>query len=89
MRTTLDEMGRLTLPQEICRRLGVGPGTVLEIEQREWEVRLRPVEGDVRLVKEGNVLIISGGMPMGVEDVRSTIEATRDQRTRETAGLDQ
>ena len=55
--------GQITVPHEIRRALGVGPGDTLEFEKEGGVVRVRPVRGESRFEKYrgiGNPNIASG-----------------------------
>ncbi|MFA7238384.1 MAG: AbrB/MazE/SpoVT family DNA-binding domain-containing protein [Phycisphaeraceae bacterium] len=58
--TKIDQSGRLLIPKKIRERLGLHPGTPLEVVEDNGEVRIRSAEPGARLVREGNVLVIRG-----------------------------
>lgn len=70
MKTTIDEAGRIELPQDVRTQLGVNPGDELELEQRAGEWVIRSSRADSGLCWEGNVLVHKG---------RSTAAATIDE----------
>jgi AbrB family looped-hinge helix DNA binding protein len=39
---TVDEKDRIILPKEIRKRLGISPGSKLQVEQRGNEIAIRP-----------------------------------------------
>jgi AbrB family looped-hinge helix DNA binding protein len=57
MRTTIDKAGRVVVPAAIRDRLGLTPGTTLEIAVDDTGIRLEPVAPGPRLVKIGRRLV--------------------------------
>jgi AbrB family looped-hinge helix DNA binding protein len=88
MVTTVDDLGRVALPQEVRDDLGLVPGTALEVEESGGGILLRPVAEVSDLVsglryKEG-VLVFSGEIE---GDVADAVQRARDERMRKVAGL--
>jgi AbrB family looped-hinge helix DNA binding protein len=54
MLTTIDKAGRLVIPAPIRQRLGLRPGTELEIEIEDNALRIVRKAAAPRLVKVGN-----------------------------------
>ena len=75
--TTLDSFGRVLVPKPLRDRLGLEPGTVLEMEDTGGEIRLRPVRDKPLLVKKGKVLVY-GGKAAG--DILRAVKAHREAR---------
>jgi len=74
MKTTVDRFGRVVVPRDIRDRLGMRPGSEIEIDEKGDEVVLRLVEREPSLkVKEG-VLVLSGAAD---GDLRGAIRAHR------------
>lgn len=46
---TVSTQGRITLPAEVRRRLGLAPQARLELEVRGEEILLRPARGETEL----------------------------------------
>ena len=46
--------GQITLPAKVRKRLGIKPGSVLLVEEREGEIVLRPV-GEIELYTEKQI----------------------------------
>jgi len=42
MKTTIDKEGRVVIPIEICKRLGLSPGTELDVEIDGFSLKLVP-----------------------------------------------
>ena len=62
MTVTIDEYGRLVVPKEFRDRLGLVPGTELEIEEREGHLQLVPVENRVVRTDDG-IPVWRGAVP--------------------------
>jgi AbrB family looped-hinge helix DNA binding protein len=54
MNTTIDKGGRVVIPASIRERLGLKPGTELEIEVEDFSLRLSRKSAAPRLVRSGN-----------------------------------
>ena len=57
MRTTIDKAGRVVIPAAIRERVGLTPGSELEITEDEVGIRLQRVAAGPRLVKVGRRLV--------------------------------
>lgn len=81
MSTTIDRAGRVVIPQQVRRRLGLEPGTKLEIEEVDGSVVLRPVSRvRIETAEDGLPIIRApeGTPPMTAEDVRRVLEDVRE-----------
>jgi AbrB family looped-hinge helix DNA binding protein len=80
METTLDKFGRIIIPKQIRDHLGLKTGEILEVEELENKVLLKPVKEESSLrVKEG--LIVFSGTSIG--DVAETVRTLRTERINE------
>ncbi len=77
MKTTLDRFGRVVVPKDIRDRLGLRPGTEIEIDEKGNEVVLKPVEHEPALMVKEGVLVYSG---KAIGDIRGAIRAHREER---------
>lgn len=80
MRTTIDVGGRVVIPKSIRDHLGMSPGTVVEVAQRDGHIEIAPIEAAVRLVEVDGALVArsTDELPPLTDDiVRETIERTR------------
>lgn len=87
METTLDELGRVLLPKEVRDDLGLRPGAVLRIEEREAGILLvpeAPEDDDPFLVRKGGVLVFTG---QAEGDLEASIQRVRDERDEQVAGM--
>lgn len=85
MEATLDELGRIVIPQQVREDLGLSPGAVLRIEERDREIVLSPVSDGDALVRKNGVLVFTGQVE-GDPDL--ALRQARDERSRKLAGLD-
>ena len=60
METTLDRFGRVVIPKQVRDDLGLKPGTVLEIEEVEQEIILKPADREPHVAIKDGVLVFSG-----------------------------
>jgi len=82
MEITLDKFGRVVIPRGVRDRLGLGPGTILEVETREEDILLRPRRTEPDLVEEDGVLVFTGE-PTG--DLERAVEDQRNARSADLA----
>ena len=71
MRTTIDKAGRLVVPAAIRERVGLTPGTELEITVDEFGVRLERIAPAPRLVRVGTRMV---ARPTAAADARPQID---------------
>jgi AbrB family looped-hinge helix DNA binding protein len=84
METTLDEQGRVVIPQDVLHDLGLAPGARLIVEERDCTIVIRSADNDNGLVEEDGVLLF-GGETLG--EVDDLVERVRNDRARDIAGL--
>jgi AbrB family looped-hinge helix DNA binding protein len=63
MKTTIDKAGRVVIPVEIRRRLGLEPGTELEVVVEDFSVRLVRAAPGPELVRIGKRLVARPTVP--------------------------
>lgn len=69
--TILDRFGRVLIPKSVRVDLGLEPGAVLRVEERDEGILLQPVQGEPHLVVKEGVLVFTGSVgPDIVEAVR-------------------
>lgn len=83
MAATLDRFGRIVIPKAVRDGLGLGPGSVLEIEEREGRIVLTIRREEPDLVREDGVLVYTGE---AVGDLEQAIETQRRARSHDLAG---
>jgi AbrB family looped-hinge helix DNA binding protein len=82
MRSTIDKAGRVVIPAAIRERLGLAPGTELEILMDDLGVRLERVAPPPRLMKMGRRLVARPTAPVATRpevDVAALIEEERNR----------
>ncbi len=89
--TTVDRFGRVTLAREVRRRLGLVPGSPLDVSVEDGEVRLRPRSPGGRLVRKQGVLVWMPRGPIDVSDpaawgVRRILQEDHEERARRIWG---
>lgn len=77
MRTTIDKAGRVVIPREIRRRVGLEPGEV-EVSVDGATVRIAPVAGDELVEVDGRLAIPASGTRIDDELVRELIDGDRE-----------
>lgn len=87
METTLDHLGRILLPKEIRDDLGLQPGAVLRIEERDAGIFLVPETSETHdpyLVRKGGVLVFTGQAEGNLEEA---VQRVRDERDEKVSGM--
>jgi AbrB family looped-hinge helix DNA binding protein len=82
MRTTIDRAGRVVIPAAIRERVGLAPGTALEVTVDELGVRLERVAQGPRLIKVGRRLVARPSVPADERpsiDIAALIEEERNR----------
>ena len=80
MKASIDRLGRVVVPKPIRDRLRLQGGEVLEVEERDGVIELRPATSDVRIVDtdEGPVAApLEDVPPLTDELVRDVLEQVR------------
>jgi AbrB family looped-hinge helix DNA binding protein len=82
-RATVDDSGRLVLPESVREEAGIAPGMNLEVTVRDGRVEIEPAPREVQVIQRGPLWVavpLEPGKPLTestVERVRRTI---RDHR---------
>lgn len=80
MKASIDRRGRVVVPKAIRDKLQLRGGELLEVEEREGVIELRPATAEVTIVEtpEGPVLHARGDVPpLTTEMVRDVLEDVR------------
>jgi AbrB family looped-hinge helix DNA binding protein len=78
--TTLDKLGRVVIPAECRRHLGLKPGDKLHVVVEDGDLRLVTLRGSIRRIQEAfNPYRPKGGVLRSVE----LIKERREQAARE------
>ena len=82
MRSTIDKAGRIVIPAAIRERLGLSPGTELEVSVDDVGLRLERVAPPPRLMKMGRRLVARPTAPVASRpavDIAALIEEERSR----------
>jgi AbrB family looped-hinge helix DNA binding protein len=80
MTTAMDSAGRIVIPKALRERLGLEPGRVVDIRERDGRIEIEPAPTPMTLVRRrGGQVAVPGSPlpPLTDEIVRATIEGTR------------
>jgi AbrB family looped-hinge helix DNA binding protein len=80
MQATIDAGGRVVVPKEVRERLGLRPGSRVELTEVEGHLEISPAATPARLVDHDGVLVAVTDTDLPVltaEQVRDAVEATR------------
>jgi len=95
MKVTVNHDGRIFIPASICDRLGLTPGSVLELEvdtsgtsgEVGDSITLRPKEEESPLRRMGDLLVHTDRLQDEHFDVVKLLRDQRDKRARSHAGF--
>ncbi len=80
MTTAIDSAGRIVIPKPLRQRLGLEPGRVVEIRERDGRIEIEPAPTAMTLVRRrGGVVAVPDEPlpPLTDTMVRATLEGTR------------
>lgn len=80
MRATIDGGGRIVVPKPVRERLGLLPGTAVELIERDGWVEIAPTATPMRLEGSGEDVVAKAERPMPTlssVEVRRVVEQTR------------
>ncbi len=80
MLATIDQGGRVVVPKDVRERLGLVPGTSVELTEVDGHLEVAPAVTPMRLEDRDGALILATDVAMPVmttDTVRAVIEATR------------
>jgi AbrB family looped-hinge helix DNA binding protein len=83
MTVTIDKAGRIVVPKEIRRRLGLAANTELEIINHPDGILLRVPETQPSLIKVNGLLVHHGRAEAG-SDFDQVLDAVREERIQST-----
>ena len=86
MSVTIDRAGRLVIPKKIRDEMNLVPGSELEIDSEDGEIRLRLAGIAPRLIRKDGVLVFDGGGSESDIDIADFINKERDKRSLALAG---
>ena len=77
---TIDGGGRVVVPKEIRERLGLLPGTQVELVEVDGVLEISPSVTDMRVIDRDGALVLEVDEPrptLTAEQVRTVMESTR------------
>jgi AbrB family looped-hinge helix DNA binding protein len=77
---TLDEDGRVIIPQELRDALHLGAGDTLELESEGGRIILRPVHPTGTMAQEHGVWVFRTGKRLAAGVADETLDRTRQER---------
>lgn len=80
MRATIDAGGRVVVPKEVRERLGLRPGSQIQLTEVDGHLEIAPATTPVRLVEQNGTVVAVPEVDLPVltaEQVRDAIEAAR------------
>jgi AbrB family looped-hinge helix DNA binding protein len=80
MASAIDSAGRIVIPKALRERLGLEPGRIVDIRERDGRIEIEPAPTPMTLVRRrgGQVAVPESPLPpLTDEIVRATIEGTR------------
>jgi AbrB family looped-hinge helix DNA binding protein len=82
MKTTIDRAGRVVIPAAVRQRIGLDPGTELDVIEEDFTVRLIPRVPRPEVVRAGRRLVVRPTAPPGERrpvDLAAVVEKERDR----------
>jgi AbrB family looped-hinge helix DNA binding protein len=76
--STISSKGRLTVPQEIRKRLGLKPGDRVEFVAEESQIVIRPARSEANPFEK--FIGIAGPFPGGEEGIKAWIDDMRSDK---------
>lgn len=76
MQTFVDKFGRLVIPKVIREHLGIKPGSVIEIEEKDETVLLKIIGRESPVQQKKGVLVFNG---KATNDLENAIKNERDK----------
>jgi AbrB family looped-hinge helix DNA binding protein len=83
MNTTLDDSGRLVLPESIREEAGLLPGMTVEVTVQDGRIEIEPASRKVRLVRKGPLLVAVPIQPMEALNEATVRRVRREIRDRD------
>lgn len=77
LEATIDKFGRIVIPKQLRDDLGLKPGAVLQLEESDHEVILKPLHEGPQLVNKDGVLVFTGA---ATGDLAGAVRSHREKR---------
>ncbi len=78
---TIDMAGRLVVPKTLRDRMGLKPGTQIELEERDGELTLRPVGPRAVAVERDGRVVLTTSSPVPPLDHEELLRMIDESRT--------
>jgi len=75
--TKLDELGKISLPQEIISELQLKPGMNLVIEKMDGKISLEPISEEPEVINKNGILVVR---PKITGDIKDVVQRDRQGR---------
>lgn len=85
MKVTVDKFGRILIPKAVRDKFELSAGSELELNISEEGFFVTPVEGDMKIVREGGMVYIAGYS--NDIDIVEQIQKDREDRMNRILGL--
>jgi AbrB family looped-hinge helix DNA binding protein len=79
LEATLDKFGRIVIPKQVRDDLGLSPGSVLKIEERDQGIVLKSIAESSPLLLKDGILVFTGEVE---GDLEAAFRRDRDERSR-------
>jgi bifunctional DNA-binding transcriptional regulator/antitoxin component of YhaV-PrlF toxin-antitoxin module len=88
MQATLDNAGKILVPEELRKQLGVTPGDPISLRVEDSQLVLS-TSSEGKLIREDGLLVWDGGEgTLTAEMVEETMDRLRAERTLQMLGFD-
>lgn len=77
MQVSIDKFGRVLIPKAVRDHLGIKPGSVLQVSERDHEILLKVLTEKTSLQRKSGVLVFTGE---ATSDIESAIQKEREER---------
>ena len=77
MEVTVDQVGRILVPKVLRTRLGIEPGSVVDLSEYGTGLQLTPAGRTARIEHENGKLVAVSGTPFSDEEMFAAIDAGR------------
>lgn len=76
MEAIIDKFGRIVIPRSVREHLGLKPGMILEVEEQNKDVILKPLKQHL-VKKKGDVLVYTGKAIGNLDEVIGNLRKER------------
>lgn len=77
MKATIDAVGRILVPKQLREKLGLAPGSDVDISAYDVGLRILPTGRTARLIEEDGALVATGTTVIDDDDVFALIDSGR------------